>query len=118
MYDVRRSDRVDQEMTLAFDFSIEEIAPLGIAYPDTVRLWHVCWLAHRSLPYVFTAIGDPWRVGVISGKLAGAVRSTSTAPVFSLQSQPSTPRQRGANCSHDAHQPYTRASTHLAPLMT
>lgn len=58
VYDVRRSDRVDQEMTLAFDFSIEEIAPLGIAYPDTVRLWHVCWLAHRSLPYVFTVAAE------------------------------------------------------------
>ena len=27
--------------------------PLGIPFPDTDRLRHVAWLAHRSLPYAF-----------------------------------------------------------------
>lgn len=31
--------------------------PLGITYPDTLRLWHVAWLAHRSLPYAFAIAG-------------------------------------------------------------
>jgi uncharacterized protein (TIGR03084 family) len=28
--------------------------PLGIPFPDTGRLRHVAWLAHRSLPYAFS----------------------------------------------------------------
>jgi uncharacterized protein (TIGR03084 family) len=31
---------------------------LSISYPDTVRLWHVAWLAHRSLPYAFAVAGE------------------------------------------------------------
>ena len=31
--------------------------PLGILFPDTDRLRHVAWLAHRSLPYAFTLAG-------------------------------------------------------------
>jgi uncharacterized protein (TIGR03084 family) len=38
--------------------ALDITAPLGIAYPDTVRLWHVCWLAHRSLPYAFAVAGQ------------------------------------------------------------
>ena len=38
--------------------ALDITAPLGIAYPDTVRLWHVCWLAHRSLPYAFAVAGE------------------------------------------------------------
>ena len=67
--------------------------PLGIPFPDTDRLRHVAWLAHRSLPYAFALAGagthdvacdltapggtDRWRFGpeaadsVISGP-AGA----------------------------------------------
>jgi uncharacterized protein (TIGR03084 family) len=33
--------------------------PLGIPYPDTARLRHVAWLAHRTLPYAFTVAGLP-----------------------------------------------------------
>lgn len=34
--------------------------PLGIALVDTDRLWHVAWLAHRTLPYAFALSGlDP-----------------------------------------------------------
>lgn len=31
--------------------------PLGIPFPDTARLGHVAWLAHRTLPYAFTVGG-------------------------------------------------------------
>lgn len=33
--------------------------PLGIAYPDTDRLRHIAWLAHRTLPYAFSVEGLP-----------------------------------------------------------
>jgi uncharacterized protein (TIGR03084 family) len=32
--------------------------PLGIDLPDTVRLRHIAWLAHRSLAYAFSLIGE------------------------------------------------------------
>ena len=41
--------RLAEHWTHALDI----IVPLGITYPDTMRLWHVAWLAHRSLPYAF-----------------------------------------------------------------
>lgn len=31
--------------------------PLGVDYADTDRLWHLCWLAHRTLGYAFIAAG-------------------------------------------------------------
>ncbi|MGP4023611.1 maleylpyruvate isomerase family mycothiol-dependent enzyme [Actinomadura sp. 3N407] len=31
--------------------------PLRIPYPDTARLRHVAWLAHRTLPYAFSLAG-------------------------------------------------------------
>ena len=31
--------------------------PLDIAFPDTDRLRHVAWLAHRTLPYAFSLAG-------------------------------------------------------------
>lgn len=35
--------------------------PLGVNYPDTSRLWHIAWLAHRTIPFAFTRAGksDP-----------------------------------------------------------
>ncbi len=33
--------------------------PLGIAFPDTGRLRHIAWLAHRSLPYALAMAGEP-----------------------------------------------------------
>jgi len=33
--------------------------PLGLPFPDTDRLRHVAWLAHRSLPYAFSLVGAP-----------------------------------------------------------
>ena len=32
--------------------------PLGIPFPDTDRLRHVAWLAHRTLPYAFVLAGE------------------------------------------------------------
>jgi len=32
--------------------------PLGISFPDTPRLRHVAWLAHRSLPYALALAGE------------------------------------------------------------
>jgi uncharacterized protein (TIGR03084 family) len=44
--------------------------PLGIGFPDTGRLRHVAWLAHRMLPYAFGLAGEP----------AAEVRAELTAP--------------------------------------
>jgi uncharacterized protein (TIGR03084 family) len=33
--------------------------PLGIPFPDTSRLRHIAWLAHRTLPYAFGLTGQP-----------------------------------------------------------
>ena len=33
--------------------------PLGITFPDTERLRHVAWLAHRTLPYALSLAGQP-----------------------------------------------------------
>ena len=33
--------------------------PLGIEFPDTQRLRHIAWLAHRTLPYALSLIGQP-----------------------------------------------------------
>jgi uncharacterized protein (TIGR03084 family) len=44
--------------------------PLGIDFPDTERLRHVAWLAHRTLPYALGLGGEP----------AGEVRCELTAP--------------------------------------
>jgi uncharacterized protein (TIGR03084 family) len=32
--------------------------PLGLDFPDTLRLRHIAWLAHRTLPYAFTQAGE------------------------------------------------------------
>ena len=44
--------------------------PLGLAFPDTERLQHVAWLAHRSLTYAFA----------LAGEQAHEVRCEVTAP--------------------------------------
>jgi uncharacterized protein (TIGR03084 family) len=31
---------------------------LGVPYPDTDRLRHIAWLAHRTLPYAFSVVGE------------------------------------------------------------
>ena len=44
--------------------------PLGIDFPDTSRLRHIAWLAHRTLPYAFS----------LAGETPAAVRCSLTAP--------------------------------------
>ena len=44
--------------------------PLGADFPDTDRLQHIAWLAHRTLPYALTLAGEP----------AAPVRCELTAP--------------------------------------
>jgi uncharacterized protein (TIGR03084 family) len=44
--------------------------PLGIDFPDTGRLRHIAWLAHRTLPYAFS----------LAGEEQAAVRCSLTAP--------------------------------------
>jgi uncharacterized protein (TIGR03084 family) len=44
--------------------------PLGIDFPDTNRLRHIAWLAHRTLPYAFARAGEA----------PAAVRCSLTAP--------------------------------------
>ena len=44
--------------------------PLDIAFPDTDRLRHIAWLAHRTLPYAFA----------LAGQGAPDVRCDLTAP--------------------------------------
>jgi uncharacterized protein (TIGR03084 family) len=44
--------------------------PLGIGLPDTSRLRHIAWLAHRTLPYAFSRAGEE----------PAAVRCALTAP--------------------------------------
>jgi uncharacterized protein (TIGR03084 family) len=40
--------------------ALDIVGPLGIDYPDTDRLRHIAWLAHRTLPYGFGLAGlDP-----------------------------------------------------------
>jgi uncharacterized protein (TIGR03084 family) len=58
--------RLAEHWAHALDITV----PLGITYPDTVRLWHVAWLAHRSLPYAFT----------VAGKQAAPVRCELLGP--------------------------------------
>jgi uncharacterized protein (TIGR03084 family) len=38
--------------------------PLGLEFPDTDRLRHVAWLAHRTLPYALAVAGEPPTVAV------------------------------------------------------
>jgi uncharacterized protein (TIGR03084 family) len=47
--------RLAEHWAHALDITV----PLGIAYPDTARLWHVARLAHRTLPYAFGVAGEP-----------------------------------------------------------
>jgi len=44
--------------------------PLGVDYPDTNRLRHIAWLAHRTLPYAFS----------LAGEAPAQVRCSLTAP--------------------------------------
>jgi uncharacterized protein (TIGR03084 family) len=41
--------------------ALDITGPLGIDLPDTDRLRHIAWLAHRSLGYAFSLAGQPDR---------------------------------------------------------
>jgi uncharacterized protein (TIGR03084 family) len=47
--------RIAEHWAHALDITV----PLRIPYPDTDRLRHVAWLAHRTLPYAFALAGLP-----------------------------------------------------------
>jgi uncharacterized protein (TIGR03084 family) len=49
---------------------LDVAGPLGADFPDTDRLRHIAWLAHRTLPYALSLAGEP----------AAAVRCELTAP--------------------------------------
>jgi uncharacterized protein (TIGR03084 family) len=38
--------------------------PLGLEFPDTDRLRHIAWLAHRTLPYALAVAGEPATMAV------------------------------------------------------
>jgi uncharacterized protein (TIGR03084 family) len=38
--------------------TLDIVGPLGVDYPDTDRLHHIAWLAHRTLPYGFQVAGE------------------------------------------------------------
>ena len=45
--------------------ALDVTEPFGIAYPDTPRLRHIAWLAHRTLPYSYMVAGaEPFDVYV------------------------------------------------------
>ena len=37
---------------------LDVTGPLGVEFPDTERLRHVAWLAHRTLPYAMSLAGE------------------------------------------------------------
>jgi len=39
--------------------ALDVAGPLGLDYPDTMRLRHVAWLGHSTLPYAFRLTGRP-----------------------------------------------------------
>ncbi|MFC6082901.1 maleylpyruvate isomerase family mycothiol-dependent enzyme [Sphaerisporangium aureirubrum] len=47
--------RLAEHWAHALDITV----PLGIDLPDTSRLRHVAWLAHRTLPYALALAGEP-----------------------------------------------------------
>ncbi|MGW0808697.1 maleylpyruvate isomerase family mycothiol-dependent enzyme [Nonomuraea sp. NPDC002799] len=47
--------RIAEHWAHALDITL----PLDIPYPDTARIRHVAWLAHRTLPYAFAVAGLP-----------------------------------------------------------
>ena len=78
--------------------------PLGIPFPDTGRLRHVAWLAHRSLPYAFA----------LAGEGAQEVRCELTAP-DGVTSWEFGPRAAGSVISGPAGAFCRVAAQRLAP---
>jgi uncharacterized protein (TIGR03084 family) len=86
--------------------------PPGIPFPDTGRLRHIAWLAHRSLPYAFTLAGlgaqdvrcdltspdglTPWRFGPDG---AGSVISGGAGAFCRVAAQRLAPGESGLTAS-------------------
>jgi uncharacterized protein (TIGR03084 family) len=49
--------------------TLDITGPLAIPYPDTARLRHIAWLAHRTLPYAFEVAGE--QPGPVRAELTG-----------------------------------------------
>ena len=91
--------------------------PLDIAFPDTDRIRHIAWLAHRTLPYAFALAGagpqdvrcdltapdgvTPWEFGPDS---AGSAISGPAGDFCRVAAQRMTPEQSGLTAS-GAHGP-------------
>ncbi|WP_166350580.1 maleylpyruvate isomerase family mycothiol-dependent enzyme [Phytoactinopolyspora limicola] len=74
--------RLAEHWTHALDVT----EPLGLPYPDTDRLRHVAWLAHRTLPYAYARAGrddapparleltspggEPWQFGPVDAEVS------------------------------------------------
>lgn len=54
--------------------TLDITGPLSIPYPDTVRLWHIARLAHRTLPYAFALAGE--QPGPVRAELTGPDNTT------------------------------------------
>jgi uncharacterized protein (TIGR03084 family) len=52
--DALATTRLAEHWAHAHDIAV----PLGVEYPDTDRLQHIAWLAHRTLPYAFEINGQ------------------------------------------------------------
>ena len=91
--------------------------PLDIAFPDTDRIRHIAWLAHRTLPYAFALAGaGPQDVrcdltapdGVTSWEFgpdgAGSAISGPAGDFCRVAAQRMTPEQSGLTAS-GAHGP-------------
>jgi uncharacterized protein (TIGR03084 family) len=52
--DALATTRIAEHWAHALDIAV----PLGVDYPDTDRLQHIAWLAHRTLPYSFGLKGE------------------------------------------------------------
>ena len=86
--------------------------PLGIPFPDTERLRHIAWLAHRTLPYAFALAGaappevrcdltapdgaSSWRFGP---DCAGSVISGPAGAFCRVAAQRLAPEQSGLRAS-------------------
>ena len=101
--------------------------PLGIDFPDTERLRHVAWLAHRTLPYALSAAGeqaapvrievtapdgaDTWRFGPADAESA----ITGAAPVPVPPPMPAVTNTMSAPCSASSMSSRDSAALPLAP---
>jgi uncharacterized protein (TIGR03084 family) len=80
--------------------ALDITAPLGIDLPDTDRLRHVAWLAHRTLPYALALTGD--QAGPVSCELT-APDGTSVWRFGPADAESTITGPAGAFCRVAAH---------------